>query len=483
MRISEIDWGNDSAEKDPNLLSYFVDHSSLPRLYKRSKTFIIGRKGAGKSAIRKKIVEEFQKWDDNYIIEVTPTFNIFSNLISDSDIKENFNQEVFFQYVWLNFLFKKALIDIGINPKNESSEAFGLAKSLAKANGLKEKSLLESARDLLGRIKVKAGKLGELGIEIEKTLRQDAEIELYENSLKQICSEGYKITWVVDDLDLGWNNSEVANNLLLGLLTCSNYIKNLSSHLHVFICLREDVYRILLTHTQHSDKYRDVEKIQWQVQDLIHLLETRIRYNYHQHNISAPQNLFSSVFPETVSTSSSITWIMERTLGRPRELLQLVRLYSERNDTDKPDPDILKSIELEYSNWKLEDLTTEFSNQYPNLFELFKYWKSKFYRNKYSLKRAEFEDIFLEMATNLSIACPWYMEAVNSLDPSKLLKILYDIGFLGDFILGGAGGSKTFYSFQELHEPVLDDIQIHPCFRKALGTVERIRKRAESTHS
>lgn len=170
MNISKIDWGNDSAEKDPNLLEYFVDHSSLPRLYKSSKTFIIGRKGAGKSAIRKKLVQEFQTWEDNYIIEITPTFNIFSNLISGSDIKDNYNQEVFFQYVWLNFLFKKALIEIGKSPKNPKSDVFDFAITLAKSNDLKEKNLLESARDLLNKLKLKAGNLGELGIEIENTL-------------------------------------------------------------------------------------------------------------------------------------------------------------------------------------------------------------------------------------------------------------------------------------------------------------------------
>ena len=51
--IASIEWGNDSAEKDPNLLKYFIDQPSLNRLYKRTKTFIIGRKGAGKSAIEK----------------------------------------------------------------------------------------------------------------------------------------------------------------------------------------------------------------------------------------------------------------------------------------------------------------------------------------------------------------------------------------------------------------------------------------------
>ncbi|HEV7329668.1 MAG TPA: hypothetical protein VGN63_01410 [Flavisolibacter sp.] len=478
IKISTIDWGNDSAEKDPNLLQYFISQPSLSRLFNRSKTFIIGRKGAGKSAIRKRLVEGFETWNDNYIIEISPTFNIFSNLISDHDIQKNFNQEVFFQYVWLNHLYKKAFLEIGKKPKNERSAEFAFAIDFAKANDLKDKNLLESARDLLNKLKVKAGQLGDLGIEIENILRKDAEIDVYEYQLKKLTDAGYKVTWIVDDLDLGWNNSDIANNLLLGLLTCTNYLKNISPNLHVFICLREDVYRILLTHTQHSDKYRDIEKIQWSPEGLVELLKSRIIYNCKIQNEQIPIEPFLAVFPETVSTSSTTNWLFERTLGRPRELIQLARLYSEKNQTEQPSSEVLKAVEVEYSNWKLEDLTTEYSNQFPNLFELFKFWRTKFFRQKYHLKYGEFSDMFLEMSTGLDIASPWYMEAVNELDPKKILIILYEIGFIGDFILGGAGGSKTIYSFEELHEPIFEEFQIHPCFRKALGTVERIRARA-----
>lgn len=476
--IASIEWGNDSAEKDPNLLKYFIDQPSLNRLYKRTKTFIIGRKGAGKSAIRRKLVEEFNNWEDNYIVEISPTFNIFSNLISDNEIQLHFNEEVFFQYVWLNHIYKKAFIEIGKKPKNTSAAEFKFAIDLAKANEVKEKNLLESAKDLLSRLKVKAGNLGDLGIEIENELRKEAEIDVYEHHLQALTKAGYKITWIIDDLDLGWNNSKIANNLLLGLLTCTNYIKNISDNLHIFVCLREDVYRILLTHTQHSDKYRDIEKIQWTVEGLMSLLTSRIEYNYAIQGKPIPENVLYTVFPETIGANNTANWLFERTLGRPRELLQLVRLYSEKNNTNEANSDLLKNIELEYSNWKLEDLTTEYSNQYPNLFELFKLWRTKFFRQKYHLKKEEFDNMFLEFSTSLDISSPWYMKSINDLNPRPILDVLYEIGFIGDFILGGAGGSKTIYSFEDLHEPIFEEFQIHPCFRKSLGTVERIRSRS-----
>ncbi len=481
MNIADIDWGNDSAEKDPNLLKYFVDHPSLERLKRRSKSFIIGRKGAGKSAIRKKYLDLSKDWDDNYVFELSPTFNIFSSILSDNEIKTNFNKEIFFQYVWLNNLYRKALIEIGNNPKNESSAVFNYAKQFSKEKDHKEKNLLDTAIDLVNRLKIKAGKLGELGLEIEKIIRSNSDIDVYENELRKITTAGFKITWIIDDLDLGWNNSNVANNLLLGLLTCSNYIKNISSNLHLIICLREDVYRILMTKTQHSDKYRDIEKASWDTESLVGLLEERIKFNFENNNEPATGNLFGKVFPNKVGVALIDTWLSERTLSRPRELLQLSRLYTEKNTSNEPDAEILKSVELEYSNWKLEDLSTEYSNQYPNIYELFKFWKSNYYRHKYHLKKEEFEEIFLKIITELNIASEWFMNIVNSLNPNDLLKVLYEIGFIGDFILGGAGGSKTIYSFNEVHEPIFDEFQIHPCFRKSMGTVDRIRKKSKTT--
>jgi hypothetical protein len=70
----------------------------------------------------------------------------------------------------------------------------------------------------------------------------------------------------------------------------------------------------------------------------------------------------------------------------------------------------------------------------------------------------------------------WFNKIVEDTNIKSLLDIFYEMGIIGDFVLGGQGGSKTFYSYEERHEPRFDEIQIHPCFRRALNTVERIRE-------
>lgn len=88
--------------------------------------------------------------------------------------------------------------------------------------------------------------------------------------------------------------------------------------------------------------------------------------------------------------------------------------------------------------------------------------------------------MLLCIATEVALNEEWFNSIVNSTDIDALLKVLYEIGFIGDFVQGGEGGSKTFYSYLDRHEPRFEEIQIHPCFRRAVNTVERIRTRASA---
>ena len=85
--------------------------------------------------------------------------------------------------------------------------------------------------------------------------------------------------------------------------------------------------------------------------------------------------------------------------------------------------------------------------------------------------------MLLSVLTEVELNQSWFNEISDATDVPEFLQILYEIGFIGDFVLGGEGGSKTVYSYQGRHEPRFEEVQIHPCFRRAVGTVERIRSR------
>jgi hypothetical protein len=476
MKLSDISWGDDSAERDAMLLEYFVPSTAFDRLAHKSKSLVVGRKGAGKSALLRKLQQHFSEQAETFVVKVTPKYNSIKSVLNDAEIVQSFGQEIFFQHTWLRQLLLDALCCIGNTAKGTfASGSLGFARDVAHQQNRTSKDFVENIADVLGRVKLRAGKLGDLGIGIEKALRDSTEIEGLEFHLKKLAESGANVIYLVDDLDLGWDNSGTANNLLLGLLSAAGYLTALATNIHPFVFLREDVYTILLGRTQHADKFRNVERIRWDKDSLYAVLEARINYNRRRSGLPHVSDAGRTVFPDTVGTTNIRNWLVDRTLSRPRELIQLVRYYTESVTDNAPSDDKLKDAEPRYSSWKLDDLCAEYSNQYPGLTSVMSYWKTKFFRVKYHLKRSEIEEMILDILANVKVDAPWYSEIVETLDIRKFLEILYEIGLIGDFVLGGQGGSKTYYSFEESHEPRFDEVQIHQCFRRAVNTVERIR--------
>jgi hypothetical protein len=479
MRLADIKWGDDSAEKDPLLLEYFVSSGAFERTKQKRKNIVVGRKGSGKSALRKALDDHFRTEADTYVINLSPKYNSIKSVLNDKDIIGSFGQEVFFLHTWLRHILLDVLCAVGDGAKGKfATESEEFARKVSVQLNRTSKDFVENVADVLSRLKAKAGSLGEFGLQVEKELREIAEIDALEHHVIALAGAGAQFVVLIDDLDLGWDNSQTANNMLLGLLAASSYLSAKANSFFICVFLREDVYSLLITQTQHSDKYRNIERIRWERDDLLAILSQRIEFNRTQNRLPSVASPILTVFPESIGTSNTDNWLVERTLSRPRELIQLVRYYTESVDGSDPSADSLKDAEAPYSSWKLDDLCSEYMNQYPGLVVVFSLWKTRFFRHKYHLQRAEIEEMLLEILSDAQVNFPWWNALVDTTDVDKFLRILYEIGFIGDFILGGEGGSKTFYSYIERHEPRFEEVQIHPCFRKSVNTVERIRGKA-----
>ena len=480
MELRKVEWGDDSAEKDADLLSYFVDTESYSRCLRKTKSIVVGRKGSGKSALRKKLEDDFSKQEDTHVINISPKYSSIRNILNEPALSDGFGEEIFFQHSWLRQMMLDGLCKVGHAAKGKyARESVEFARSISKELNRTSKDIVENVAEILQRIKVKAGKLGDLGLQLERELRNVADVDSLEHHFLEITKSSAKFVIMVDDLDLGWDNSELSNNLLLGLLSASAHIQSLSNNIHVVIYLREDVYSILMEKTQHSDKYRNIERIRWSNESLISILSRRIKYNFTKLNEDIREGSpFYQVFPSTIGTHNAENWIVERTLSRPRELIQLARFYTEDIPGNDPDDMVLKNCEITYSSWKLDDLCTEYSNQYPGLASIFSFWKTNFFRYKYHLTRDNIDEMVFKIFDDSTVNEEWFNKLCSEADFDGFLNILYEIGFIGDFVLGGEGGSRTFYSFSDRHEPRFEEVQVHPCFRKAVNTVDRIRNRS-----
>ena len=91
---------------------------------------------------------------------------------------------------------------------------------------------------------------------------------------------GEEFNIFIDDLDLGWDNTDISNCLILCLLYTISYLNNLNQGIHIFVFLRTDMYKILMSKTQHSEKYRDVAYIRWDKTNVLNLVCQRIDFNF-----------------------------------------------------------------------------------------------------------------------------------------------------------------------------------------------------------
>lgn len=478
MLISEMNWGADSAENDPHLLQYFFDSSAFRRLSSRQKQMVIGRKGAGKSALRARLLTHFSAQADTFVVSIAPQYGTVRSILNDQDLKSSFGQEIFFQHTWLRQILTDCLVALGHSVKGKySKESTEFARNLAKDLNRTSKDLLENITEVLSRVKAKVGELGDFGLDLEKELRNVADVDALEFHLLELTKSGVKFVILFDDLDQGWDNSTASNQLILGLLRAASILNGKSQNIFPIIFLREDVYSILMPLTQHADKYRNIEQIRWDKEALEKMLSSRINFNRVQNKAEPVIDLFKSIFPETIGTSNTLNWMVDRTLNRPRELLQLSRIYTENVDSEQPSDSALKASEVGYSTWKLADLCSEFSNQYPGLQDFFSTWRSNFPRALYHMKRADISELILSLLATSPINENWFNAIVEKTDIDAMMSVLYEIGLLGDYVSGGAGGgARAHYSFQEVHQPRFEEVQIHPCFRRALDTVERIRR-------
>lgn len=201
MRLSEINWGADSAENDPHLLSYFLNSSAFGRLSTRQKQIVIGRKGSGKSALRKKLAEHFANEPDTFVLTISPSYTAIRSILNEKDLQTSFGKEVFFQHTWMRQILTDCLAAVGHGAKGKyAKDSVAFARELATQLNRTSKDLIENITEVLTKVKAKVGDLGELGVHLEKELRNVADVDSLEHHLIEIANSGAKFIVLIDDL-------------------------------------------------------------------------------------------------------------------------------------------------------------------------------------------------------------------------------------------------------------------------------------------
>ena len=473
LNIHELHFGSDDAESDEKhgfLNKVFLNTPIYQRIKRNKRELVIGRKGSGKSALCLKLKKAFEDEQQDVILLSPESLSRYT--IEQLKVSSISNTEAY-SYIWRYVI----LVVIGkeiLKRYNtlKANHLIGNYKDIVKKiyNFLMRNEEIDKTffRKLLSRIPILSSlTLKVFGIEGSLTINQlknqkefTDNLERFQGTITRILPQIYETQLIIlfDRIDEIWEDSEESEMKIIGLVKAVHDLNLILQQAQIILFLRSDIYDTLKFHD--ADKLHSVEeRVCWAKEDLRNLIVTRARVSANLKGIDSKE-IWDAIFDKKVNNKSSFEYIINRTMLRPRELIQFCNQALTKAQDNSHDyihsQDILKA-ERDYSAWKLKDLVSEFTVQYPYLQELL----SIFQGFKEVYKYDEFAERFSMYRERLNRKFP----SLESVSIDVILQILYIIGFLGASI---KEQNVFVYDDPTIVVSQAESIVIHPSFISAL---------------
>lgn len=466
-------FGKDRAQEDSNLQHYFVKTRQFNEIQDGTKELVLGRKGAGKSAMFSILKNEAELHNE---IPIAISFDgedfvHIENALKANKVSFDVNDDFKFSLAWRDFIVSEILFQT----VNQQSITNHNLKNLLIDKGYLEPSKWKRFADsLLGVIKGARlqGSIGEIEFDFSKLKLDIAD----KNSLKQyfnnLIRENHFLI-LIDNLDEPWKNTDTMNSWLRGLIFAIRQLKRDYNNIKIVSFLRSDIYDIISKGSDLFDSKSEITTLNWDDNNyfsLRKLVAVRIAYYFDIHlsepiSIAFINAMWNKVFPAKFNyggrSDSFWHYIISRTFQRPRELLQFCRLmFEESHKTYLPlEENIIAPVELKYSNWKETDLVGEYSKTYQNLDKCIDSFIGV--KNTWTWSCRD----LLSHISQLDEYDKIYNLTTNSISNDKeIIEILYRIGFLRK-ISNNADRYKMYHQDNSINFNS-SQFDIHPAFRK-----------------
>jgi hypothetical protein len=220
----------------------------------------------------------------------------------------------------------------------------------------------------------------------------------------------------------------------------------------VYMSLRRELYEEIPEVYEDAQKYRDlIETIRWNSTSLLKLIANRIRHSLPALADHDDRACWDTLFCAAPG-DGSFRYMIDRTLYRPREIIQFCTLTLEcAHDSQIPVPlrhTAVREAEYTYSRERARDIAAEYRFQYPGLLSILEAFRGK-------------DSIFSR--DDIELLC--------------LVEILWDVGFLRaetrqDTRPRHTGAASFLGPHQASQQTVIaaQRFQIHPMFWSYLGS-------------
>jgi len=467
MSIKKVDFGRVDAEGEDKLADYFVDTGVLAKLTAGRKYLVIGRKGAGKTALFKLATSERIRRDvialdfANYPWEA-------HKLIQESGLSPESAYVASWRFTLLAGVCRHWMDSA---PTEVRKQATALMRRIYRDE---EPGLLEVLFDKFRRVRkvqlpeaTGVGSLG--GIELDE---QDRQGPLLAHALSQWCRVLEDLvtanfgkapfTIKLDRLDDGWDAGPESKLLLVGVLKAA---RDLNVKLHrdssanaVLVFLRTDIFNEL----RFNDKNKmtaDIEFLEWPDDKLLDVAAARIALSLARNRNTAWDQVFSRDSMRQGARISS--YILKRTMGRPRDIIAFCLACQDVAAGDVVQTQEVYSAEGRYSRHIYDELDDEMHKQLPENRKILQALRGL---GKMRFRLAEWLEVMSRSDSSVT-------EEVAR----QRLKVLFDYSVVGVPRKGGVQrGTRFQFNYNDrLVEPDFDaDISVHPALKKELQLVE-----------
>lgn len=478
MSINELYFGKDDAERDYTNSGLLKEGFLKTTMYKDAKkglkSIVVGRKGSGKSAICLMLHNNFSCFEGSFSCIITP------DAISADELRRfellGINEEQAKKLVW-RYIFlvqiAKFVIEIAKKENIDNNDIVKIRNFLITNNEINDLTFQEKFWKIIHRIKASIT-LSAFGQEVEiqanetpnEGIKVENKLVFLENFLiKQLTQiNNYSLFLLIDKVDEIWNNDSWSDLMVISLLMAIKEINERIPQVSCLVFLRKDIYDILKFHDR--DKFRGDEiHISWRNDTLEELI--LLRANASLNSNLDKEAFWNNYFVPSVQGVATVNYLMDRTLKRPRDIIQFCNLCRDNAIVNSheviSEKDILEATDV-YSSWKINDLIAEWKVNFPFLNDLF----ILFSNSSYLIPRERFQKSFNQIRSTLLSR---YQEFANNLTEDGVLNILYSVGFVGIERL-----NRTYYYFDDPKTVEFKDslFVIHPCFRNALKSTSSL---------
>lgn len=454
-------FGSEAAEdEDPARLKQYFFKSDVYRSIRAQipLKIVVGHKGIGKSALITVAIQEDQ---EDGILPVLIKPNDIADLQLESD-----------SFIKLINHWKTGLTEI-------------VARKALQSLGQQSDSVLE-------KLKAYSGKTVQFLIDSVKPLREHVDLTPTQRMLIDNLMRSNSINVYLDDLDRGWEGRKIDITRISALLNAVRDISNENRSIRFKVALRSDVYFLVRTSDESTDKIEGaVTWHSWTNHEILALLVKRIE-TFHGREVSEeelialPQTQLAQKLNGVMAPifNGKGKWskipvhrmLMSLIRKRPRDLVKLCTLAAKQ--TQRRKSEIVESIDFqsifeEYSQGRVQDTINEYRSELPDIERLVMGMKPVRKGRAAVFFYTYSTDQLIKKLKNITEQGQFRFRNNSIATEKQLAQFLYKINFLTarKELPGGFVQRRYFEENRYLSSEFADfgfDWEVHPAYRWAL---------------